>query len=127
MTASQQSEIAREAELCRAAFANSKVGDTVMHCHHGEWLEILTEPAESRIQFILECKPEKERAERLRRFRPLPSGTELPADLEKADADWWKARADWWMAGRSPKVLALHAKICGCPWGEKTDIFGKSC
>ena len=89
---------------CRKACANLKIGDTVQHIHHGEWLEILTEPIENRIASILTHKPEHERAERLRRMRPLSNadgqkafadGQKAFADWQKADADWQKAFADW--------------------------------
>ena len=47
------------------------------------------------------------------------------ADREKADADWEKAYADWQNAAQSPAMLALHKEVCGCPWSDTTDIFGK--
>ena len=104
-----QEEIQREAELCRKAFVGVQVGALVSHCHHEQWLEWLTEPAENRIQFILANKALGEQAERLRRFRPF--------DLQKADADLQKADT-------SPAMLRIHAEVCGCPWGLNTDIFG---
>ena len=118
---------------CRKACANLKIGDTVQHIHHGEWLEILTEPIENRIAFILTHKPEHERAERLRRMRPLSNADgqksdadrqKACADCQKSDADWQKACADYQKAVRSPAMLALHAQTCGCAWGADTDIFG---
>jgi hypothetical protein len=84
-------DIEREAKACRVACANVKVGDVMSHIHHGLWLEILTEPIENRINFILTNKPIEEQAERLRRMRPF--------DWQKADADWQKADADWQKAG----------------------------
>ena len=54
------------------------------------------------------------------------------ADREKAYADWQKAYADrekadadWEKAAQSPAMLALHKEVCGCPWSDTTDIFGK--
>ncbi len=58
-----KAEIQREAALCREACKNSKVGDVMQHIHHERWLEILTEPIENRIQFILTHKHESEQEE----------------------------------------------------------------
>ena len=110
-------EINRAAEECRKAFEGIEVGALVSHCHHEQWLERLTEPAENRIRFILENKSVREQAERLRRFRPF--------DWEKADADWEKAYADWKKADAAPAMLKVHAEVCGCAWSTTTDIFGE--
>jgi hypothetical protein len=87
----------REAEACRKAFRGIEVGAIVQHCHHEQWLEILTEAPENRISYILVHKSKKEQAARLRLFRPLtPSNyRKLPAKLRKAYADRQKAYADW--------------------------------
>ncbi len=74
---------------CRAAFEGVEVGAIVQHPHHERWLEILTQPAKNRIDFILSHKRALEQPDRLRYFRPL-----LGADLKKAYADWKKAYAD---------------------------------
>ncbi len=93
--------IAQEAEACRKAFEGVQVGALVQHCHHAQWLEILTEPAENRIAFILNNKAVSEQAERLRRFRPFDPDKadadwkKMYADREKAYADWKKADAEW--------------------------------
>jgi hypothetical protein len=89
--------IEREAEMCRKAFKGIVVGAIVQHCHHEQWLELLTEPAEARIAYILHDKPHNERAARLRRFRPLKPSQHrrLPANIRKAYADRQKAYADW--------------------------------
>jgi hypothetical protein len=145
-------EIRQEADACREACKNCKVGDVMQHIHHEKWLEILTEPIEKRIAFILANKTPPEQAERLRRLRPF-NREKAEADLKKADADWkkacadwkkacaglgkacadWKkayadldkADADWKKAVHSPQMLALHAQVCGCPWDKTHDIFGK--
>jgi len=146
-----QEEIQREAELCRKAFVGVQVGALVSHCHHEQWLEWLTEPAENRIQFILANKALGEQAERLRRFRPFDlqkadadlqkayadrqkayadlqkayaDRQKADADRQKADADRQKADADLQKADTSPAMLRIHAEVCGCPWGLNTDIFG---
>ena len=94
--------IAEEAKACRHAFKHSKIGDLVVHCHHSELEEKLTEPAESRIQYILSDKPTNEQALRLRLFRPV-KGTAL-AEYDKVKE-------------------TLHTIICktkGCTWDGKT-------
>ena len=77
---------------CRAAHRNSKVGDLVFACHHKVLLEVLTEPAENRIAYIMTEKPENERAARLRCFRPWVGP--IPAELAKAYAERAKASAE---------------------------------
>ena len=116
-------DIEREAQLCREACKDVKIGDLMSHIHHGQWLEELTEPIENRIAFILVNKDPEEQAERLRRMRPF-DWKKADADWEKADADWKKADADWEKADAAPAMLKVHAEVCGCPWGPNTDIFG---
>ena len=65
-------------------------------------------------------------------MKPDADRMKADADEEKADADWDKAHADeekayadWEKVVRSPQMLALHAQVCGCPWGKTHDIFGK--
>ncbi len=87
-------DIEKQAALCRKAFKGVKVGAVVQHCHHGQWLEVLTETPETRIAYILEQKPVEEQAERLRRFRPIgPEERRLPAALRTAAAAWQKSDA----------------------------------
>ena len=116
-------DIEREAQLCREACKDVKIGDLMSHIHHGQWLEELTEPIENRIAFILVNKDPEEQAERLRRMRPF-DWEKAYADRKKADADWEKADADWEKAYAAPAMLKVHAEVCGCPWGPNTDIFG---
>ena len=123
-------DIEREAQLCREACKDVKIGDLMSHIHHGQWLEELTEPIENRIAFILVNKDPEEQAERLRRMRPFDrkkadaDWKKAYADWEKAYADWKKADADWEKADAAPAMLKVHAEVCGCPWGPNTDIFG---
>ena len=116
-------DIEREAQLCREACKDVKIGDLMSHIHHGQWLEELTEPIENRIAFILVNKDPEEQAERLRRMRPF-DWKKADADWKKAYADWKKADADWEKAYAAPAMLKVHAEVCGCPWGPNTDIFG---
>ena len=123
-------DIEREAQLCREACKDVKIGDLMSHIHHGQWLEELTEPIENRIAFILVNKDPEEQAERLRRMRPFDwekayaDRKKADADWKKAYADWEKADADWEKAYAAPAMLKVHAEVCGCPWGPNTDIFG---
>ena len=131
--------IAEEEAHCRAAFVGIEVGAFVLHCHHNSLLEVLTEPAENRINYILCDKPEAEQALRLRLFRPVPP-EHLSAEWDKACAEWHKARAEWdkadaeWDKARAELAKARaeceksghHAVICpGCPWDGST-IFAES-
>ncbi len=85
--------IKQEEAKCRKAFSGVKTGALVQLCHHDTLVEFLTEPPENRIDYILNEKPNKERALRLRLFRPWK--WELPADWKKTDADCQKAYEDW--------------------------------
>ena len=111
--------IEQEAADCRAAFANSKVGDAVWLCHHEILCEPLSELPENRIAYILSEKSSNEQARRLREFRPVRG--KLPAEWNKALAEWDKALAEWdkaraeWnkaLAEFMPQLMALHAKEC---------------
>ena len=84
--------IEEEAADCRAAWADSKVGDIGIHIHHSLVCEVLLEPVENRIEYILREKPNSEQALRLRLMRPL---RQTPPDLRKAYAEWNKANAEW--------------------------------
>ena len=85
--------IAAEAKACRAAFANSKVGDAAWCLHHERLIETLTEPAEARIAFILSDKPKAEQARRLREFRPVLGP--LPEPYARASAEYVRASAEY--------------------------------
>ncbi len=91
--------IEEEAADCRAAWAGSKVGDIGIHIHHSLVCEVLLEPAENRIEYILRQKPNSEQALRLRLMRPLrqtpPDLRKAYAELRKADAERGKASAEW--------------------------------
>ena len=99
--------IGEEAVACREAFKGVEVGSPVWLCHHETFIELLEEPVENRINYILMSKPPGEQARRLREFRPvlgsLPdelnkARAELDkarAECDKADAEWDKAYAEW--------------------------------
>jgi hypothetical protein len=73
--------IEEEAAACRLAFEESMVGDLCWLLHHHELYEVLGEPAENRIAYILACKNFGEQALRLRLFRPMKLQTRL---------SWWR-------------------------------------
>ena len=129
--------IEEEATLCRAAFKDSKIGDMAWCVHHSMLCEPLTELAESRIQYILTGKLEKERAHRLREMRPvkgkLPAKLDAArakldaarAKLDAARAELDAARAEWDAAGDKykPVLEALHVVECPDSTWNGTSIF----
>ena len=81
--------IEEEAADCRARCAGMKVGDLILHCHHDVLCEVLTEPVENRIDYILQSKRDNV-ALRLRLMGPP-----IMDELVRADAEWSKACAEW--------------------------------
>src|SRR3990167_10761203 len=116
--------IEEEAADCRAAFVGAAVGTPVWCCHHERLYEVLEEPAENRIAYILSDKPSFERARRLREFRPVKDTAiyrkvdALVADYKAKraplDADYKAKRAlldaDY-EAKRAPLVADYEAKL----------------
>ena len=121
--------IEEEAAACRAAFAGVGVGALAWCIHHGIELEILVEPPEARIEYILTSKVSAERALRLHEMRPVLGKLPIAvvkayadydkayadyvkayADYDKADADYDKARADYDKARAdcASEITALH-------------------
>jgi hypothetical protein len=109
--------IEQEAAECRLAFANSKIGDPVWNCHHDREHELLTEPAEDRIRFILANKPIEEQPRRLRELRPvrdLALYADYEAKVALLDADYGTKRAPLYAdyeAKRAPldaSITSLH-------------------
>ena len=85
--------IEEELAACRKAFQENPKAKYAWCCHHSILLELLTEPCENRIQYILENKEKKEQAIRFRNFRPLR--IELPKEIIKAIAKLNEARAKY--------------------------------
>jgi hypothetical protein len=81
-----------------------RIGSWWWCVHHETHLEPLTEPAENRVQYILEHKPENEREKRLREFRPVLHPERIPAPVLKAWAKYVKAWAEY------DKAWAKHDK-----------------
>jgi vacuolar-type H+-ATPase subunit H len=82
--------VQEELRDCVNRFEGVSVGSLVWCCHHEELLEILCEPAQERIEYIMRYKPPSELARRLFEFRPVLS--ELPESVEKAWEKAWEAR-----------------------------------
>jgi len=134
--------IAEEEADCRAAFVGIAVGAFVLHCHHNSLLEVLTEPAENRINYILCDKPEVEQALRLRLFRPVSpehTGPELDkayaewdkayAELDKARAEWdkaCKAYAEWGKAGAEWDKARAELDKARAEWDKAYAEWGKA-
>jgi len=130
--------IEEEAARCRKAFEGVEVGALVWHCHHDRLIEVLSEPAENRIEYILTYKPEDERALRLRLFRPVrhkfrswvkihAAWLKAHAKLRRADAALWEEYAEWekavaeWEEADREEIAIAHAEECpDCPWDGKT-------
>jgi len=85
--------IEEELAACRKRFEGVEVGAFVWCCHHEIELEVLTEPPEKRIDYIMHENSSIERARRLYEFRPVLG--KLPAELGKARVEWGKAYAEW--------------------------------
>jgi hypothetical protein len=92
--------IRQEAAACRERWNGYDTGTFAAHVHHELDFEPLTQPAEKRIAFILNEKPEDERALRLRCFAPVdlakfPKLRKSAAAWKKVDAAWHRAHAAW--------------------------------
>lgn len=100
-----------------------KPGEWWWHVHHDRLCEALTEPVETRREYIRRWKPEGEQETRLRLLAPVRG--DLPRELVRA----WEARVRAWEAydrareayALSRECADLHARECpGCPWDGRT-------
>ena len=138
--------IPEEAALCRKAWKDMPVGTMAWHCHHEALSEVLTEPAENRIAYILSDKPNIEKALRLRLFRPAPTLATALAECKRVEAtalaeykrvealalaEYKRVQAPAWAEYKRVEAAALaeykrvqtaeHAKCCpDCPWDGHT-------
>ena len=138
--------IKAEAEDCKKAWKNKKLGTMAVHCHHESMNEEINEPAINRITYILNHKPLKEQALRLRLFRPVtntawaeyqkvknPALAEYEKVTNTALAEYEKVTNPAWAEYEKVKNPALaeylkvinkaHNLICktkDCPWNGKT-------
>src|SRR3972149_2232927 len=84
---------------CRAAWEAHPDATWAWCLHHEVMLELLIEPYEARIAYILKYKPKDEQATRLNNFRPVLS--KLPAKIIKQGKAYykaWEARDKAWEA-----------------------------
>jgi Fe-S cluster biosynthesis and repair protein YggX len=100
-----EKQIEAAAKRCRAAFAKYPEAKFAWCCHHEEFCEPLTEPAENRIQFILKNKASSERVKRLNNFRPVRDYKKFQPAL----AEYEKVRQT---------TLAEYEKVCQTAWAE---------
>ena len=118
--------IEEEAAECRKAFEGVEVGAPVWCCHHERLSEVLDEPAENRITYILTSKDRSEQAIRLREFRPVkdretfaplyadyeakraPLYADYEAKRDTLDADY-RAKSDTLYADYRAKLATLYA------------------
>jgi hypothetical protein len=108
-------EIKQALEECRAAFAANQGAKSAWCCHHEILWEILTEPYEKRIAYILSDKPEGEHLVRLHNFRPCARHdviascrADYEAKYESLDADY-EAKYESLDADYEAKYESLYA------------------
>src|SRR3989304_10371216 len=82
--------IKQAAKECRAAWEAHPDATWAWCLHHGVMLELLIEPYQARIAYILKRKPKHEQVTRLNNFRPVVS--KLPIKVIKAGEALGKAR-----------------------------------
>ena len=106
-----------ELAACRAAFAAAPDARLAWCCHHEVLVEPLTESPEARIEYILNHKPTRERAVRLRNFRPVRIA--LPKAYIQAGEAYYQAWEAYGQAEQAycqareadlPELTRLHAK-----------------
>lgn len=91
------------------------VGTLMWHVHHAILCEPL--PLVNRLAYIREYKPEDEIDTRLRWLTPVKG--DVPADRDRALADYYRTRADYnrTLADSKSALEVLHAsEHPGCPW-----------
>jgi hypothetical protein len=118
----------KEAADCLKAFKNFKVGGYVVHCHHEVLYEVLNEPAENRVNYILKEKPKKEQALRLRLFRPVTGSAwaEYQKVTGSAWAEYEKVTGSAWAEYEKVKgpAWAEYEKVKGPAWAEYEKVKG---
>ena len=105
------STIDEEAAACRTAWAAMPDAEYGVHIHHTGLAEPVSEPIKKRITYILNNKPENERALRLRLMRPI---TAMQCEVyNEATASAWKvyneATASAWKAYEEARASAGKA------------------
>jgi len=117
--------IEEELAACRKRFEGVEVGAFVWCCHHEIELEVLTEPPEKRIDYIMHENSSIERARRLYEFRPVLG--KLPAELGKARVEWGKAYAEWDKAYDEWDNAYAELGKARVEWGKAYAEWGKAC
>ncbi len=86
-------EIQQALDECRTAFASNQDAKSAWCCHHEVLWELLTEPYEKRIAYILSNKPVSEHLARFKNFRPCTHHDKIATALkqyEEVAAPAWK-------------------------------------
>jgi hypothetical protein len=79
-------EITQALAECRAAFTANQDAKSAWCCHHEKLWELLTEPYEKRIAYILSNKPKYEHLIRFRNFRPCSQHDLIATALKEYEA-----------------------------------------
>ena len=106
--------IEEEAADCRAAFKGFTVGTPAWHVHHAVLCEIVTEPIENRISYILSHKAVAEQALRLRLMRPAYGVAPALAEYKRVQA---AALAEYERV-KAP-ALAENKRVTAAAWAEQ--------
>ena len=131
MTTRQKLSIKKlRAEAMKRFEGHNEVDKTiVLFCHHGSFAEILREPIENRLDYIIKEKPKNEIETRLTWIQPyLPQSRTADAEWRKADKAWEKADKAWKKARAEfqkiyePIFMAAHPD---CPWNGHELVFHK--
>src|SRR3972149_6502955 len=103
---------------CRQAWEAHPDATWAWCLHHGVMLELLLEPYQARIAYILKYKPKHEQVTRLNNFRPVAS--KLPIKVIKAWEALGKARKAYYKAEEAyDKALEAYVEAteaCGETW-----------
>ena len=92
MKTTEQKQIDGALKRCRAAFAKYPNAKWAWCCHHEVIAEQLSEPAETRIRYILENKPRSELVARFNNFRPVRDENKFKparAEYERVESPAW--------------------------------------
>ena len=98
-------EINQALAECRAAFAANPDSKSAWCCHHSILWELLTEPYEKRISYILSDKPESDHLVRFQNFRPCSQHDRVSAINSK-----WQTERDAINSKRQTELDAINSK-----------------
>jgi hypothetical protein len=109
-------EVQTALDECRAAFAANQDAKSAWCCHHEKLWEVLTEPYEKRIAYILSEKPKSEHLLRFQNFRPCSQHDKFLAINAKRQPELhaiyakWQTELDAINAKWQPELDAINAK-----------------